>query len=320
MTRIRIITSRIPSPVSAKHLDDYCSGRFTYLTLEQWRKEISDGKVSIDGVLVLDPSTALQGGEMLAWDGSGIVEPAVDESITVLCEDEFFVAVNKTGNLPVHPAGRYFNNTLIAILEGRYGRKVYPVHRIDRETSGVMLLAFEGKSTGKLAESLARGSKEYLALVHGNFPDEEIIIALPLGYDTASEVAKKRKAWPGGTQSALTRFRKILEAGDISMIRCFPETGRLHQIRAHLHAAGYPIVGDKLYGRDETAFLTFVKHGLTPELEERLVLRRSALHSARLTFMHPQTKKEMNIQAPIPEMFSECINSRRASVGIKRPS
>jgi len=319
MTRIRIITSRIPSPVSAKHLDDYCSGRFTYLTLEQWRKEISDGKVSIDGVLVLDPSTALQGGEMLAWDGSGIVEPAVDESITVLCEDEFFVAVNKTGNLPVHPAGRYFNNTLIAILEGRYGRKVYPVHRIDRETSGVMLLAFEGKSTGKLAESLARGSKEYLALVHGNFPDEEIIIALPLGYDTASEVAKKRKAWPGGTQSALTRFRKILEAGDISMIRCFPETGRLHQIRAHLHAAGYPIVGDKLYGRDETAFLTFVKHGLTPELEERLVLRRSALHSARLTFMHPQTKKEMNIQAPIPEMFSECINSRRASVA-KRPS
>jgi RluA family pseudouridine synthase len=319
MTRIRIITSRIPSPVSAKHLDDYCSGRFTYLTLEQWRKEISDGKVSIDGVLVLDPSTALQGGEMLAWDGSGIVEPAVDESITVLCEDEFFVAVNKTGNLPVHPAGRYFNNTLIAILEGRYGRKVYPVHRIDRETSGVMLLAFEGKSTGKLAESLARGSKEYLALVHGNFPDEEIIIDLPLGYDTASEVAKKRKAWPGGTQSALTRFRKILEAGDISMIRCFPETGRLHQIRAHLHAAGYPIVGDKLYGRDETAFLTFVKHGLTPELEERLVLRRSALHSARLTFMHPQTKKEMNIQAPIPEMFSECINSRRASVA-KRPS
>jgi RluA family pseudouridine synthase len=315
MTRIRIIKSSIPSPVSAKSLDDYCAGRFTYLTREQWRKEIFDGKVSVDDVIVLDPSTALQGGETLAWDGSGIVEPAVDERITVLWEDDRFVAVNKTGNLPVHPSGRYFNNTLIAMLERRYGRKVYPVHRIDRETSGVMLLAFDGKSAGKLAESLAKGSKEYLALVHGNFPDGEIIVDLPIGRDTESAVAKKRKAWPGGTQKALTRFQKVLEASDISLVRCFPETGRLHQIRAHLLAAGYPIVGDKLYGRDATAFLTFVKHGLTPELEKRLVLQRSALHSAKLIFMHPQDKKEMIIRAPLPGMFSECIHSRRASVG-----
>jgi len=314
MKRTRIITSRIPPLKSVERLDHYSAGRFTYLTQDQWRKEIFDGKVSLDGAIVLNPETTLQGGEMLAWDGSGIVEPAVDGSITILYEDEWFVAVNKPGNLPVHPSGRYFNNTLVAMLAGRYGRKVYPVHRIDRETSGVMLLAFDGKNAGNLSESM--GSKEYLALVHGNFPDEELIVDLSLGRDIESAVRKKRKAWPGGTEGATTRFRKVLTAGDISLVRCFPQTGRLHQIRAHLLSAGYPIVGDKLYGREETAFLTFIKQGLTAELEKRLVLPRCALHAAKLIFLHPRSKKKMIIQAPLPKMFSDCILSRRANAEV----
>lgn len=313
MTQARIITSRIPLLGSAERLDSYCAGRFTYLTQDQWRNEILAGKLSLDGGIVLDPATTLQGNEMLAWDGSGIIEPSVDGRITILYEDEWFVAVNKTGNLPVHPSGRYFNNTLVAMLANRYGRKVYPVHRIDRETSGVMLLAFEGKSAGNLSEALSKGSKEYLALVYGNFPDKELIVDLPLGRDSESVVSKKRKAWPGGTQKAVTRFRKVLAAGDISLVRCFPETGRLHQIRAHLLSTGYPIVGDKLYGRDETAFLTFIRHGLTDELEKRLLLPRSALHAAKLVFLHPHTNKTMIIRAPLPKMFSECILSRRAN-------
>jgi len=290
---------------SAESLDSYCAGRFTYLTQDQWRKEILDGKVSIGGVSIQNPLTVLQGGEMLTWDGSGIVEPAVDESITVLYQDQWFVAVNKPGNLPVHPSGRYFNNTLVAILTARYGQKLYPVHRIDRETSGVVLLAFDGKSAGNLSES--KGSNEYLALAHGNFPEEEMIVDLPLGRDLASAVRKKRKAWPGGTEGATTRFRKVLLAGDISLVRCFPETGRLHQIRAHLLSAGYPIVGDKLYGRDETAFLRFIEHGLTNELENQLVLPRCALHATKIVCLHPFSREEMVIRAPLPKMFSKYI-------------
>jgi len=312
MTQTRIITSKIPPLQSAQRLDSYCAGRFTYLTKDQWRQEILAGKLLLADVVVTDPTMMLQGGEILAWDGSGIVEPEVDDRITILYTDEWFIAVNKTGNLPVHPSGRYFNNTLVTLLEDRCGCKIYPVHRIDRETSGVMLLAFDGKSAGALSESLAKGSKEYLALVHGNFPDKEMVVDLPLGRDCESAVRKKQKAWAGGTQKALTRFRKILTVHDISLVRCFPETGRLHQIRAHLLAAGYPIVGDKLYGRDETIFLTFIRHGLTSELEERLVLPRSALHAARLVFMHPQTKKEMVIRAPLPKMFADFILTRRA--------
>jgi RluA family pseudouridine synthase len=311
MTQKRIITSRVPALHEAQPLDSYLSHRFTYLTEELWRKEILEGKLSLDGEIALDPATMLVGGEWLSWDGSRIVEPEIDDRIPILYEDEWFIAVNKPGNLPVHAAGRYFSNTLVAILTERCGRKVYPVHRIDRETSGVILLAFDGKSTASLAASLAQGSKEYLALVHGNFPAGELIVDLPLGRDTKSPVSKKRKAWPGGTERALTRFQKIINAGDISLVRCFPATGRLHQIRAHLLAVGYPIVGDKLYGRDETAFLTFIEHGLTAELAERLILPRQALHSVRLAFLHPRSKKEMIIRAPLPRMFAEFIHSRR---------
>lgn len=313
MTKKRVITTRIEPLDSPKRLDNYCTERFTYLSLEQWRHEILAGKLSLSNVVVTDSARLLQGGEVLAWDGSSIVEPDVDKAFTILFEDEWFIAVNKTGNLPVHPSGRYFNNTLASLLEDRYARKVYPVHRIDRETSGVILLAFDGKSAGVLSESLAKGSKEYLALVHGYFPDEELRVDLPLGHDDQSAVSKKRRAWTGGTEKAGTRFRKVLTAGDISLVRCFPETGRLHQIRAHLAAAGYPIVGDKLYGRDESAFLKFIKEGFNAELQERLLLPRSALHAARLVFRHPQIGKEMILRAPLPKMFADFIRFKRSS-------
>lgn len=310
-TRTRIITSRIPPQAATELLESYCASRFTYLTREQWRQEILDGKVSLDNEAAIDPATTLQGGETLSWDGSGIIEPPVDESIHILYEDEWFVAVNKSGNLPVHPAGRYFNHTLAAMIESRYGRKVYPAHRLDRETSGVILLAFDGKTAGQLSEAISRGSKEYLALVHGYFPESELIMDLPVGYDSKSAVKKKRRAWPGGSEKARTRFHKVLQAGDVSLVRCFPDTGRLHQIRTHFLAAGFPIVGDKLYGRDETAFLTFVKQGFTPGLAESMILPRSALHAARLVFMHPQSKERMIIRAPLPQMFSDFIRSKK---------
>ncbi|MCE5263319.1 MAG: RluA family pseudouridine synthase [Deltaproteobacteria bacterium] len=311
MTRTRIITTTVSRLQETATLAGYCARRFTYFTDDQWQREILGGKVSLNGEIARNPAASLKEDDILAYDGSGIVEPPVDAGIHLLYADEGFVAVDKTGNLPVHPAGRYFNNTLVYLLEKRFGRKLYPVHRLDRETSGVILLAFDSQGVESLADAISQGTKEYLALVHGNFPGGEMIVELPLGPDAGSEVRKKRRAWSGGTERARTRFRKVLVAGDISLVRCFPETGRLHQIRAHLLSAGFPIVGDKLYGKDETAFLTFVKQGLTPEIEKLLILPRGALHNAKMVFRHPRTKQEMVIRAPLPAMFSECIASRR---------
>lgn len=311
MIRTRIIQTTVSRLRERATLAGYCARRFTYFTEDQWQREIRDAKVSLNGEVALAPAAELKEGDILAYDGSGIVEPAVDAAIRLLHEDEWCVAVDKTGNLPVHPAGRYFNNTLVYLLEERFGRKLYPVHRLDRETSGVILLAFDSRDVESLADAISQGSREYLALVHGDFPDRELIVELPLGRDAGSAVRKKRRAWSGGTERARTRFRKVLAAGDISLVRCFPETGRLHQIRAHLLSAGFPIVGDKLYGKDETAFLTFIEQGLTPELEALLILPRAALHNAKMVFRHPRTKQEMVLRAPLPAMFSECIVSRR---------
>ncbi|MDA8123574.1 MAG: RluA family pseudouridine synthase [Deltaproteobacteria bacterium] len=301
--RTRIITTIVSTLQGGEPLAGYCARRFTYFTQNEWEKEILSGKVSLNGERACNPAIELKKGDVLAYDGSAIVEPAVDPAIELLYEDKWFLAVHKTGNLPVHPAGRYFNHTLVFLLEDRCGRKLYPVHRLDRETSGVMLLAFDSQAVAALAQAVAQGEKEYLALVHGNFPDRELIVDLPLGRDDASAVRKKRRAWEGGTEAARTRFQKVFAAGDLSLVRCFPETGRLHQIRAHLLAAGFPIVGDKLYGRDETAFLTFVKQGFTPELAKRLILPRAALHSARIAFSHPWTKAALTIRAPLPPLF-----------------
>jgi RluA family pseudouridine synthase len=311
MRRTRIITSEVPTLPSPTPLLDYCAKRFTYLARDQWEKEIGQGKVTINGKTIRRPAAALRGGERLAYDGSGIIEPPVDRENAILYEDAWFVAVNKTGNLPVHPAGRYFCNTLVSLLEDAYGRKVYPVHRLDRETSGVILLAFDPRVAGRLADALARGSKEYIALVHGRFPDGEILVQLPMGRDPDSAVRKKRRAWPGGHEKASTMFEKVITAGDISLIRCFPQTGRLHQIRAHLLARGFPIVGDKLYGKDDTAFLTFIEEGFTPEMARLLILPRSALHAARITLRHPEHQTEMVIRAPLPRSFSACLLAER---------
>lgn len=301
MTRKRRMISTVRPLNAPQALEAYLAGRFSYLSIERWRDEISGGKVCCNERVVTDCFYGLTGGETIAWDGGEMIEPDIDERIEILYEDKAFVAVNKTGNLPVHPAGRYFNHTLVALLRERFGRTVYPVHRLDRETSGVVLLAFDSQSVAALSAALAKGKKEYLALVFGAFPKNEFCIDWPLGPDPNSSITKKRRAWPGGTESARTRFQKVTQANDVALVRCFPETGRLHQIRAHLEAAGYPIVGDKLYGGDPHAFLDFIRAGWTDDLAARLILPRQALHASKLVFQHPLSGQEMVISAPCPK-------------------
>ena len=115
MNRTRIVESRIEPLVSTQRLDEYCANRFTYLSREQWRKEIAAGTVSLNGLVAPDAAVMISGGELLAWNGGSIAEPEIDDGITILYEDDWFVAVDKTGNLPVHPGGRYFNNTLVRL-------------------------------------------------------------------------------------------------------------------------------------------------------------------------------------------------------------
>jgi RluA family pseudouridine synthase len=297
----------VPPDSPARRIDAYLSGRFTYLSRTEWRRQIEAGKISINGRVVPSANRLVRGGDIVRFDGAGYDEPEVDENVGILYEDDTLLGVDKTGNLPVHPSGRYFNNTLLRILEPRYGRKLYPVHRLDRETSGVILFAKNREAASAIQGAFHRVSKSYIAIVHGMFPDRELRVDAPLGFDTEGGIKKRRLAGAPEGERALTRFRRILYFSGYSLVKAFPETGRLHQVRAHLQYAGYPIVGDKMYGRVAHAYREFIRSGLSDDLRAALEFPRSALHSRSLAFFHPVDKTRITIKAPVPGDFRTFI-------------
>jgi 23S rRNA pseudouridine955/2504/2580 synthase len=308
----RIIASTIPDGIFPIRIDKYLSERFDYLSRSAWQKEIESGKLTLNGITCRSASQKIKSGDALSYDGREIVEPDVDTEFSILYENEIMVVLDKPGDLPVHPAGRYFNNTLTMLYEKRYEKKIFPVHRLDRETSGIVLCAKKSEDAAALSKALSDGVKEYIAIVEGIFPDNKMLIDVPIGHDAESPVMKKRKAFSDAEESACTVIKKITTFGLYSLVRCYPQTGRLHQIRVHLLYAGYPIVGDKIYGGDETCFLDFIDKGMTESLRDRLTLPRCALHAVKLKIKHPVTKKEMLFNSPMPLMFRDFILTEKA--------
>jgi len=177
-------------------------------------------------------------------------------------------------------------------------------HRIDRETSGVLLVARGHEVASFLTRAFARRTvdKTYLALVKGAPPDEGLI-DLPLKLlDTPSHVmmGPARAGDPDGLP-ARTRYRVVRRFAAHALCEASPETGRQHQIRVHMAALGHPIVGDKLYGAGEELFMRSCDEGVTPELLACFDnLPRHALHAHRLTFPHPATGASITVEAPLP--------------------
>lgn len=307
----RINETAVPREHERERLDVYLAGRFTYLSRTAWQREIERGRVYLNHERVESPGRRVRGGDIVRFDGRGFAEPEVDDRLTVLYEDEYLVCVDKPGNLPVHPAGRYFNNTLVRILQERTGGNYFPAHRLDRETSGVILLAKRAEVASKIQRNFHAVTKSYVAIVHGRPAVREFEIKVPIRDDPTALIKKKRVASPDGGEYARTGFRALFSFGDYTLVRAFPETGRLHQIRVHLRHAGLPIVGDKLYGRDERLFGRFVREGLTGDLLSALEMPRSALHSRSLKFYHPMQGRELLIKAPVPADFREFIAEKR---------
>jgi 23S rRNA-/tRNA-specific pseudouridylate synthase len=173
------------------------------------------------------------------------------------------------------------------------GKPVYPLHRLDRETSGVILFSKRAADTAALAATMT--GKQYLAIVRGQ-PPAEFACDLPLGPawvedgrghwrdmqgNPAPEWAgrKKRAAYAGAEEPACTSFACLAAGAQFALVEARPHTGRLHQIRAHLEACGYPVVGDKLYGGNQRLFVQFIEEGLTDALRLELGMARCALHA-----------------------------------------
>lgn len=297
--------STIDREAAGRRLDDWLSVRFPYHDWHEWRRRIAAGWVCVNGAEV-DAGRVLALGDTVCYEPPELPEPEVDPNVTVVGRGDGWLAVNKSGNLPVHPAGRFFRHTLWHLLQEEY-EQVHFVNRLDRETSGLVLVATDSRVARNLGRQFERRevAKEYLAVVEGVFPPSARADGF-LGPDPASPVRKKQRLLPepppGGGDRAVTEFARLADNGALSLVSCRPETGRLHQLRVSLRALGFPLVGDKIYGIDDTCFLRFIGDGLTPEDRRRLRLDRQALHAWRLTFTPPESPRTTLEASPPPDL------------------
>lgn len=296
----RMIESAVTAEYAGLRLDLYLSKRFSYLSRTAWQREIESGRVLLNGAVMLNVKKKVSEGDWALYNPPSLEEPEVDFSYSIIFENENYIAVCKTGNLPVHPSGIFFRNTLVISMEEKYGKKFFPVHRLDRETSGAMLLGKNAEAASAVQKNFSGVSKEYTAVVRG-VTEDGFSVDIPIGPARNSLIKKKREAYPGAEEEALTLFTRLSSSGDFSLVKAVPVSGRMHQIRVHLKYSGHPIVGDKMYSDDETIYLDYVNCGNSEDVVARAGFERCALHSSVLVYSDPFEKREIRISADLPE-------------------
>ena len=225
----------------------------------------------------------------------------INREFRIIDEHRDWIVVDKPAHLLVHPTAPNGPFTLwdglreMLAFEIANGGQISIVNRLDRETSGLVLVAKNAPAARILATAMQSGlvRKEYLAIVHGHPHWNEISLNAPLrrkGEVETSAIYLKQCVHAGGA-SASTRFKvesRFFHSSQIplSLVRAFPLTGRTHQIRVHAAHLGFPVVGDKIYGANENHYLDFIRTGWTEALTDQLLLRRHALHSAYLSLPH----------------------------------
>ncbi len=326
-------------------LDRYLQEKLGRASRAQVQRIIRESLVQ-DGDRLLKPSSRVTAGLRVRILKEEPDEPAgLPDEVSVLYDEDDVLIIDKPAGLPVHPTARYYRGTVTTIL-GRdhrdaLGRRPDPAHRLDRETSGVLVCGRTREMTRALKALFAKASsssprqasskrtleehpgnlravldpiqrsfieKEYLAIVEGEPPWERRRVEHPLALTgehrvriRMSVVAPGRKgALPATTNVKVHRRLQAPGGERFALVACSLETGRQHQIRAHLQAEGLPIVGDKIYGRDETAFIRFTEGALTKKDLEMLRLPRHALHAWRIAFRHPRSGSRVEIEAPLP--------------------
>lgn len=320
-------------------LDAFLKQRYRKRSRETLKKAIDSGAITINRkqsphliLGKLKPSMQLIAGDEVLVLTERKEEPPVNFNYKIVFEDDVLFVIDKPANLPVHPAGRYFFNSLLVHLKTqghnlplKLEREFYLVHRIDKETSGVLVLSKDKEVCTHLTQQFSERTteKRYLAIVKGK-PQDEFSVDLGIKRSTNSIIELKMTTAPEseGGQSAFTQFKRLEthenQHGTFSLMECLPKTGRQHQIRLHLEAAGHPIVGDKLYGMpEEEAVRFYERQHLSAEAMAKMLLPRHALHAAAIRFEHPITGKRVEYSSPLPDDLREFLYG---SQSIARPS
>jgi 23S rRNA pseudouridine1911/1915/1917 synthase len=283
-----------------ERLDVFVARNLPDLTRSRIRKLIDEGFVTVDGRLPAKAGLALAPGRRVQVTVPPPAPTALEPEaipLRVVYEDADFLAVDKPAGLAVHPSPGHETHTLVnAVLAhctdlSGIGGEQRPgiVHRLDKDTSGLILVAKNDAAHVSLARQLKerRVEKTYVALVDGRVRPAAGVIDAPLG---RHPVQRKKQAVVARGREARTRYRTLREVDGRTLLELHPETGRTHQIRVHLASIGHPVTGDALYGR-----------GPIPGLQ------RQFLHAQRLVFQHPRTNGRLELAAPLAEDLQEAL-------------
>ena len=289
-------------------LVDFLVRRFPYLKREEWLDAVSTGAVKVNNRKVRVDCT-LENRDVVSYDRPRSAEPEIDESYHIVYEDDDILVVEKSGNIPIAESGRYYRNTLINILKEREGfPELFAVHRLDRETSGIILIAKNRHIAALLGRQFSDQipRKKYMAILRGMFSQKEILVDRPIkkNIPLPGNVRIRQIVSPTGKPSkTLFRARKVVGGLTLAQIELF--TGRTHQIRCHAEFIGYPVLGDKLYGNTDEQFLAILGGRENPNFPLFGLIDRQLLHASSLEFRHPSSGEWMRFESDYRKEFEK---------------
>jgi 23S rRNA pseudouridine1911/1915/1917 synthase len=312
------------SDQAGMRLDQFLKMRLHWRSRTKAQELIETREITAGGVR-LDCSYRVKLGEQVRLPLPPPPEAAyriAEIPLEILYEDDLLIILNKPPNLVVHPAGKHRYDTLINALHLRYRNLLDPkqdivprlAHRIDRETSGV-LIAYKMRRLDRgspLVFERAKVVKEYLAIAEGVVEQDSALIDLPIGRQPNTPPDQAQVTVYAGGQPSRTGYQVIERFRHFTLLRCRLFTGRMHQIRVHLQAIGHPVVCDKKYGL--RAELRRSDLGpLAPGEEDLTLLSRQALHAHQIRFNHPANGRAMDIIAPLPPDLQRLLEALRAT-------
>jgi len=279
-------------------IDKFIASKLDGVTRSHIQKLIDDGCVTVDGKNVKSNHKLKIGQsiDVAMPEAKQLDVAAEDIALDIVYEDEHLLVVNKPQNMVVHPAAGNYEGTLVNALMHHCGDSlsgingvIRPgiVHRIDKDTSGLLLVAKDDATHIGLSEQIKEHSltRKYIALVHGNFKNDEGTVDAPIGRHPTDR--KRMCITEKNSKNAVTHYRVLQRFMEYTLVECKLETGRTHQIRVHMASLGHPVMGDKTYG---------VK-------KEKYNLSGQLLHAKIVGFVHPVTKEYMEFETDIPERF-----------------
>jgi len=306
VTKDLVLKSYVYPEFAGLTLIDYLTKRFTYATKEQWLERLSEKKVLLNQKMAT-PEQVVYAKDELSYAPGEFIEPPVDIHYQILFEDPDLLIINKPAPLPVHPIRKYYENSLLSLLQKKYPRQeFFPAHRIDLETSGIVIFAKNNETASCLGKMFIEGEiqKKYQALVFGQFLESEKLIDLPIAKVPRTNTFEVNAS---GKQSQ-SRVKLLKANKHYSLVEIEPLTGRPHQIRVHLQAIGFPIVGDKRYGLHPQALDYFIKNGFDEQMSKWVVTKRQLLHASQINFIHPKTNQKMEFVCELPVIFIKTLS------------